>query len=520
MMIHQKKNLSAAVLYVCLLACSNAMAQDSTADGVNLQRATNNLSVPIFKSRVVQLDAPAARVSVGNPDVADILILRATQLYVLGKSLGTTNVLLWDRQDRLIGTVSVEVAHDVESLKYKLHQLLPGEPIEIYSAQKRLVLKGQISSVPKMDAALAIAEGYLAEVKSDNKAAGGVINMLQVGGGQQVMLEVKVAEINRTELKRLDANFNVLNVRSNQWSWGGVNGGASFPDANFPSFNFIDPETGIVLTQPGGRVPTLTDGLSGPGPWGMAVREFNPDTHVIEDQGLFASFLSNSTMFNIALDAARDQGLAKILAEPTLTTLSGEEAKFLSGGEFPIPVPRGDNGITIQFKEFGVGLTFLPLVLGDGVINVKLNVVVSELVNANTVGIGDTATTAEFIIPALSKRSARATVELREGQTMGIAGLINENVREGVTKFPGLGEIPILGALFRSQEFLTNETELVILVTPKLAKPLRQQDIRLPTDDFVPPTDWEFYMLGRLEGTKDASNDAGTDGNYGHTVEE
>ena len=492
------------------------MAQDSTADGINLQRATNNLSVPIFKSRVVQLDAPAARVSVGNPDVADILILRATQLYVLGKSLGTTNVLLWDRQDRLIGTVSVEVAHDVESLKYKLHQLLPGEPIEIYSAQKRLVLKGQISSVPKMDAALAIAQGYLADVKSDNKAVGGVINMLQVGGGQQVMLEVKVAEINRTELKRLDANFNVLNVRSDQWSWGGVNGGASFPDAVFPPFNFVDPETGAVLTQPGGRIPTVDDFH----PWGIAAEEFAPDTQVIQNQGLFARFLSNSTAFNLALDAAREQGLAKILAEPTLTTLSGEEAKFLSGGEFPIPVPRGDNGITIQFKEFGVGLTFLPLVLGDGVINVKLNVVVSELVNANTVGIGDTATTAEFVIPALSKRSARATVELREGQTMGIAGLINENVREGVTKFPGLGEIPILGALFRSQEFLTNETELVILVTPKLAKPLRQQDIRLPTDDFVPPNDWEFYLLGRLEGSKRDAEEPGTDGEYGHRVEE
>jgi pilus assembly protein CpaC len=220
----------------------------------------------------------------------------------------------------------------------------------------------------------------------------------------------------------------------------------------------------------------------------------------IQNQGLWGSFLTNSTLFNLAIDAAKENGLAKILAEPTLTTLTGEEAEFLSGGEFPIPVPQGVQGITVEFREFGVELRFLPVVLGSGNINVKLNIAVSELINSNSVGVRAEGTTASFVVPSLSKRSASATVELQEGQTIAMAGLINENLREVVTKFPGLGEIPVLGALFRSQEFINNESELVIIVTPHLAKPMRKEDIVLPTDNFIEPTDADFYLFGRLEG--------------------
>jgi pilus assembly protein CpaC len=220
----------------------------------------------------------------------------------------------------------------------------------------------------------------------------------------------------------------------------------------------------------------------------------------IQNQGLWASFLTNSTLFNMAIDAAKENGLAKILAEPTLTTLTGEEAEFLSGGEFPIPVPQGVNGVTVEFREFGVELRFLPVVLGSGNINVKLNIAVSEILNSNTVAIRDENVTSAFVVPSLAKRSALATVELQEGQTIAIAGLISENLREVVTKFPGLGEIPVLGALFRSQEFVNNESELVIIVTPHLAKPMKEEDIILPTDSFIEPTDAEFYLMGRLEG--------------------
>ncbi|MEJ2087078.1 MAG: type II and III secretion system protein family protein [Gammaproteobacteria bacterium] len=478
------------------------------------------VSVPLFKSAVLDLSGPAARVSIGNPDVADILILRANQLYVLGKDLGTTNVILWDDRDNLVGNVSVEVTHDLENLKEKLSNLLPSEPIEVYSAQRSLVLRGTVSSLAAMQAAVDIADGYLAQIQTStdtqqfeqedqsqraDKSVGSVINMMQVGGAQQVMLEVKVAEIARQELKRLHAQFNAMGIGHGNWNLGGVNGGARFPDVEFEPFTFTDPDTGSVVQIPGGRRPVFDQDA----PWGPAIDEFAPNPMSIENQGLWASFLTNSTLFNLAIDAAKENGLAKILAEPTLTTLTGEEAEFLSGGEFPIPVPQGNQGITVEFREFGVELKFLPVVLGSGNINVKLNIAVSELINSNSIGITSQDSTSSFVVPSLAKRSAIATVELQEGQTIAIAGLISENLREVVTKFPGLGEIPVLGALFRSQEFVNNESELVIIVTPHLAKPMKQEDVILPTDSFVEPTDAEFYFLGRMEGGRKPAASAG-----------
>ena len=462
-----------------------------------------SMEVPLYKSRVVLLDSPAARVSVGNPDIADILILRSTQLYVLGKDLGTTNVLLWDRNDILIGTLNVEVTHDLQSLKEKLYRLLPDEKIEVHSAQRNIILAGRVSNLSNMNAALRIAQGYFAQLGAavqtetfeleqgrstrEDKSVGQVINLMSVSGVQQVMLEVKVAEISRTELKRLDVRFNAIFQGSSQWKWGGVNGGATFPDAIF--------EPGSV------RVPVFDNTA----PFGPVIDEFAPNDLLIQDKGFFASFLSQNALFNLAFDAAKENGLAKILAEPTLVTQSGQEAQFLSGGEFPIPVPRGLEGTTIEFKEFGVGIRFLPLVLDSDRISLKLNISVSELISDNSVIVSADGVSSTFLIPSLSKRSARTTVELADGQTIGIAGLINENLREVVTKFPGLGSIPGIGALFRSQEFRKGETELLILVTPHLVKPLLPTEIQLPTDNFVEPSDFGWYLSGKLGGRPVAS---------------
>jgi len=478
------------------------------------------VSVPLFKSVVLDLSGAANRVSIGNPDIADILILRANQLYVLGKDLGTTNVILWDASDNLVGNVAVEVTHDLENLKAKLNELLPAEPIEAYSVQRSIVLRGTVTSPAAMTAALDMATGYLAQVqtstntqtfqqesssKEDDKSVGSVINMMHVGGAQQVMLQVKVAEINRQELKRLDMQFNAMGIGTNNWNFGGVNGGATFPQVDFEPISITDPVSGIIAQLPGGRRPVFGE-IS---PWGPAITEFSPNPMSIQNQGLWASFLTNNTLFNLAIDAAKENGLAKILAEPTLTTLTGEEAEFLSGGEFPVPVPQGNNGITVEFREFGVQLKALPVVLGSGNINVKLNISVSEPINSNTLGITDDQSTSSFIVPSLTTRSAVTTVELQEGQTIAIAGLLSDNVRQTVTKFPGLGEIPILGALFRSQEFISNQSELVMIVTPHLAKPMREEDIILPTDSYVEPSDSDFYLFGRLEGKRKRSSNAG-----------
>lgn len=499
------------VMAVLLAAPWTAQAQQTPSLHSGNSEA---LVVPLFKSRVVRLEEPAARISVGSPDIADILVLRSTQLYVLGKDLGTTNVLLWDKSDQLIGTVSVEVTHDLESLKSKLNQLLPNETILTYASQRSIVLAGRVSSPLAMNTALRIADGYLAQLgtatedsefkqesssRREDKAVGEVINLMEVAGAQQVMLSVKVAEIARTELRSLDAQFNAAGVLGNGWKAGGVNGGARFPDAS-------------GLPAIGGNTP-----------FGPVVDEFAPNAMTIGDKGLFASFLSDDFIFNLALNAAKDKGLAKILAEPTLTTLTGQEARFLSGGEFPIPVPQGNDSVTIEFKEFGVGLKFLPVVLGSGAINLTINVSVSELVQTNDVIIDASDTLSRFVIPALSKRSTSTTVELKDGQTIAIAGLINESLREAINKFPGLGDLPIIGYLFRSQAFQKGETELMIAVTPRLAKPMMPQELKLPTDSFVEPSESDFYILGRMEGKKpaktDASESGGTDSDFGHQVQ-
>ena len=422
--------------------------------------AENSISVALYKSRIIGLNTPAARVSVGSPDVADILILRSTQLYVLGKDIGTTNILLWDRDDILIGTLNVEVTHDLQSLKEKLFRLMPEEKIEVYSAQRNIVLAGRVSNISHMNAALQIARGYFTQISAaiesntfeleqsistrEDRSVGEVINLMSVGGVHQVMLEVKVAEIRRTELKKLDVRFNSIFTRSSRWTWGAANGGFE------------------------GDAP-----LTGPIP--------------VDDKGLFGSFLSENAIFNVAFDAANRNGLAKILAEPTLVTMSGHEARFVSGGEVPFTVPgNGLTGPTTEFKDFGIIVGFLPIVLDSGRISLKLDITVSEVGPEIEAGL-------TFV-----KRGAQSTVELADGQTIGIAGLIDEKLGDEVNKFPGLGSLPILGALFRSKEFEKQETELLILVTPHLAKPLVPAEVQLPTDYVVEPSAFGWYMQGSL----------------------
>ena len=268
----QKWNLT---WLLCIVLFAAGIPAASAGPALDSDMQTQSLYVPLYKSRLIQLDAPATRVSVGNPDVADILILRATQLYVLGKDLGTTNVLLWDREDRLVDAIEVEVTHDLQSLKKKLHDLLPGEEIEVHSAQRNIILSGNVSNAGNMEAALRIARGYFAQFEAvdttefgaggDATAADGeVINLMNVGGVQQVMLEVKVAEISRRELRRLDVRFNAIVQNSTRWNWGGVNGGANFPDAEFGG------------GAGSGRVPVF----SSDAPFGPAIDEFAPNDPV------------------------------------------------------------------------------------------------------------------------------------------------------------------------------------------------------------------------------------------------
>jgi pilus assembly protein CpaC len=478
---------------VLLISMTSAQALASA-----VEVSGGKIMLTVFQSETVTMPKPASRVSVADPDIADVVVLSPSEFYILGKDVGVTNALVWDRDGGARTSFQIEVTHDLNGLKSRLHRLIPGQSIEVSSAQRSIVLSGSVPNAAAMITALRIAESYLARVgtgrgsrepsnesregrRDSGRSAGEVINLLEIAGAQQVMVEVRVAEIARSEVKRMNARFNAFGSNGS-WSGGGVNGGASFPNAVFSPSQLRVPS----LLPEGGAIaaPVLS--------------EFLPNTLSIANQGIFTSYLSDSFVFNLALDAAKENGLAKILAEPTLTTLTGQEATFLSGGEFPIPVPQSDRSVTIAFKDFGVALKVLPTVLSGDRINTKLEVSVSEISNLTNVVLNPAQTNSTFVVPSLTRRNATGTVELADGQTIALAGLFSDNVRSLVTKFPGLGSVPVLGALFRSQEFLKGNTELVILVTPRLAKPVDMRRLELPTDRYREPNDWDFYMLGRL----------------------
>jgi len=494
----------------------------------------DKFEVAINKSRVMQLHQPIQKVSMGNPEIADIVVLRKNQIYILGKRLGTTNVLLWDKNAELIKALDIEVTHDLNQLKKKLFELMPDEKIEVYSSQGSIVLKGQIDNLSDMESAVRIARSFavsaLKEEKIDDRSEEDfktlrvepVVNLLTIGGSSQVLLKVTVAELERNTVKKLGVKWYAADRTSSKWGFGGVGGGGSFPD-------FVNADGLRTLNY------------ANPPIVGPVIDEFLPNDLSINDKGIYASFLSNDFVFAMALEAAKDNGTAKILAEPTLTALSGSQAKFLSGGEFPIPVPDDDGGTTIEFKEFGVAVEFTPTVLSSGSINLQLAVSVSELSSANSVAINPSNSSSVFYVPSITTRSTSTTVELADGQTIGIAGLISEDMRAVITKFPGLGDIPIIGHLFRSEEFERGETELVIMVTPQLAQPMNRPLASLPTDSFVEPSDMEFYLLGQTHGrlprqsgsanysetaidqrTSDSSiatKKGGVDGQFGHSID-
>lgn len=475
----------------------------------------SNLQVPLGQSRILLLDDTVRNISLGDPNVADVLVLDARKIYVVGKSLGSTNVVLWGKEgDRTdYNTFKVEVTHDLESLKRTLHEIMPEEKPEVRSAQGAIILAGEVSSPAKVDAVTRLATQFVNNAKkyslADKQAQGGekgaqsseglarsseVINMLQVGGPHQVMLEVKVAEVSRTVMRHLGVNMWGYNHGS-PWKIGAVNGGARFPNALIKPG---DVEVPVFPTAQGGNWADGQSAVIGPN-----VDVFDPTMPAISAAGMFFNWMSGDSLFNLVIDAAKEDGLAKILAEPTLTTLSGEAASFLSGGEFPVPMWSGDDDkITVIFKEYGISMKALPTVLDSKRINLNLEITVSELTDAASITARVPTMGVSYSIPSLASRSANSTVELLDGQTIGIAGLISDKMREAITKFPGLGDIPVLGTLFRSQDYIQDQSELVMFVTARLAKPIAPEKIRLPTDSFRDPSDAEFFLLGRLQGKK------------------
>ena len=448
--------LGASIGFAALAAAAPASAQItvSPADDV----AAGELAVPLNKSQVLRTDRPFAKALIGSPEIADVLPLSDSSLYVLGKKMGTTSLTLYDRNNRLIAVVDVAVGPDVISLKRQLSELM-GENVGARISNDSIVLEGIVSSGPAADRAVQLAETY---------APGKVINLLSIGSAQQVMLEVRFSEVRRGAFKDLGISAG-LNGSNN--GFGGVIGsGATLtPDSN-DSDGDGDKDEGIL------RLGSITDAF-----------------------GIFGRVFHIAGLdINATLNALERKGVVTTLAEPTLVALSGETASFLAGGEFPIPVAQsgsggGDAAISVQFKQFGVSLAFTPTVLADGVINME----VAPEVSAIDVSAGVTIN--NIRVPGLQTRRARTTVELRDGESFALAGLIRRDFSDTVRQFPILGSIPIIGTLFRSTSFQKDDTELVIIVTPRLVRPVRAAQMKAPTDRARAPDEVDLFLLGRTD---------------------
>jgi pilus assembly protein CpaC len=424
---------------------SNAEPQRSTArsnGAVNLSSEHRQTPVHLAagKSIIIPLENGLNRVSIANPEIADITLIRSRELYVVGKKSGATNVFLWTTNGKMT-VIDIVVAIDTTSVALKLKELMPNETeIQVRSAGDALVLTGQVADAAKVHRAMTIAEQH-----SGKK----VINLMSVGEVPQVMLEVKVAEVSKKLTEKLGAQFS--------------------SDGSRGTFNYA--LIGNFLT--GGALSTIN--------------------------GVGAGATLSRGGEQLKLEAEIKNGLIKVLAEPNIIAVSGQEGAFLAGGKIFIPVPRVDGSgtvVTLVEKEYGVGLTFLPTVLEGGKINLRVTPEVSELsLEGSTIKSG----TSVSVLPTISTRRASTTVQLMDGQSFAIGGLIKNNVTETISGLPFLGELPVLGALFRSSEFINDRSELMFIVTPRLVTPLEKIGA-LPTDRFVPPSRTEFLLNGQLEG--------------------
>jgi pilus assembly protein CpaC len=429
-------------------------------DRVKHQEISQVLRLKVGQSKVLRTPFALSRISVADPDIADLILISEREIYVNGLAPGVTNITMWGKSRFTSATVTVEA--DLTLLKEKLHQILPKEKIGAEAAGDAIVLSGEVSGPVAQNTAISLATPYAGGKKEK------VVNLMHVGGVQQVMLEVRVAEINRLVAERIGVNFNAVAPGGN-FGVNQINALAAVTNLA-RTFGGTPTAPGTTFTQ------TLAPNLTALGGWTAA-----------------------GTLWTVFMDLLKQNNLGRVLAEPNLVTTSGQKASFLAGGEFPIPVPQSGIGgaatITIEFKKFGVQLEFTPTVLDDGKIAVKVHPIVSELDFTLS-----TVTISNFVVPGLRTREMDTHVEVRDGQTFAIAGLLSDISRNVINKFPVLGDIPVLGVLFRSTNFQKNETELVALVTPHLVKPMTQGKARLPTDKYIEPSDVDVYLLGLDQG--------------------
>lgn len=419
---------------VAALLCLSLPAPDAQA------QMEADFVVEVNKSRVIRLPGNAAVVAIADPDIADVDVMAPNLIAVQGRSAGQTSVMAFNAAGDEILNDTVTVHHNTGGLMRILQRVLPEAEVHFDSVDGAIVATGTVASPLEADRVRQLVEPMLAE--GDR-----FVNMLTVEGSDQVLLKVRVAEVSRSELKRFGINLYSVISNGGQFAFSLVSGRDILPDADD-----IIPRAG--------------------------------------SNNIAANLRSGDVDINSVIDALADDNVIKVLAEPNLTTSSGHTANFLAGGEYPIPVPGQDGQVTIDYRQYGVALQFTPHVLSKEKISLTVAPEVSELSDIGAVELNG------FNVPALTTRRAETTVELGSGQSFAIAGLLQNGNSTNISKFPGLGDIPILGALFRSSEFQNDQTELVILVTPYIVRGVPRGELTDPTEGFIPPTDPERVLDG------------------------
>ena len=468
--------------------------------------------VIVNKSRTFRVDTAFSTIVAGSPDIVDVKSLSDHLIYIQGKQTGTTNVILFDSSLNQIGVLDVEVALDAGILQQNIRASTGAQGIRVSSSDGQVVLSGTAPDAVAAERAMSIATGTVPK-------GGVVVNAMSVAAPQQVMLEVRFLEVSREAGRNLGVNLFAANANGTNVANTGLGSVTAAGRAPIGGINTTNGVLGAggnpVGAPPTGSLPVLgtlgtllgTAGGVAPIPFGSLL------TSIIRT--------SSGGSVDLLISALETKGLARRLAEPNLIALSGDAARFLAGGEFPVPIPNtttnGFPTVTIEYKKFGVELAFVPTVLSRGVINLRVEPSVSELDFANAVTIQGTS------VPALTRRDARTTVELRDGQSFAIAGLLQTRNRQDVSQLPWIGSVPVLGALFSSKSYQQQETDLVIIVTPHLVAPaVPGQQLASPLDSRLPANDVDFFLNGQMEVRKrynDYVNSGGdVKGPYGHII--
>jgi pilus assembly protein CpaC len=490
---HRLLGLVALLIASLTQATAPALAQMQPLSPMQINLATanggaQNLSIPRGKSAIVDLPVDARDVLVTNPQVADAVLRSPRRIYVMGLAPGVTDAAFFDASGHRILALNIRVDQDFSAVALTINQLMPDAHVRVAAVNTSLVLTGDVRDLAEADKAVQIAQQFTTKPEQ-------VLNMLSIDGKEQVMLKVRIVEMQRTVIKQLGFNINALvgqlgspqflvgtaaSFAVNGAILGGLNAAYQLNTTQQPEVLGYDPVTKA------NDLPIVCSGCNNGGQGTIATTQTTAGSTGINKA-------------NAAIEAFEQVGLVRTLAEPNLTAVSGESAKFLAGGEFPVPSGLSTNGqVSIEFKTFGVGLGFTPVVMSAGRISLKISTEVSELTNQGSFTLSTGTTSAGLTIPGLNVRRAETTVELPSGGSMMIAGLLNEETKQDLDSLPGLMNLPVLGALFRSRDYQEGETELVVMVTPYLVNSTSPANLQTPADGFQIANDAQTLLLGRM----------------------